>query len=375
MKDFHFIAVSFPGIADLGIARAAIRAGEIGVVNGEFAPSADLLRAALDELRDCPRERCGVRLDLSDPAITFDILKDLPVHVGWVIVASTEPAATRWCVHNLRGRKVNLLVEAVRIEQAQAAETTGADGVIAKGNESGGWVGEETAFVLLQRLRRGVKLPVWVQGGVGRHTIAAVHVGGAAGVVLDAQLALLRESPLPEEVRTRIARMDGSETVYLGAELGLPFRAMAHPQSESVRALRETVAQLRRRNGLPGKKACLMARKYSWPCRLEQGESVAARAGCVFRAFPGRAIRHGGPDLARAARRIAVSPPLSARRRRSHRGVSLGRRAWDTVSDRARPHDSRQRHAGLRGRSLRRRRPAVSRAWNAKGGGDRVFAG
>ena len=67
----------------------------------------------------------------------------------------------------------------------------------AKGSESGGRVGEETAFVLLQRLIHAVDLPIYVQGAIGLHSAAACLAGGAAGVVLDSQLALLRESSLP----------------------------------------------------------------------------------------------------------------------------------------------------------------------------------
>lgn len=243
-NEFRFMAVSLPGLPDAAIARAAIRAGEIGIVNGEFAPSLDALRTALMALRGCPRDRCGVRLDLSDDAVTPGILNDLPAHLGWVILASARLSALCACVPNLRARGVQVLVETPGLEQAQAAELSGANGIIAKGNESGGWVGEKTAFVLLQQLRQEITLPVWVQGGIGSHTVAAAYVGGGAGVVLDAQLAMLRESPLPDEVRKRIARMDGSETVCLGEELCLPFRALASPRSKAVDDLQTAAVRL-----------------------------------------------------------------------------------------------------------------------------------
>jgi malonyl CoA-acyl carrier protein transacylase len=47
---------------------------------------------------------------------------------------------------------------------------------------------------------------------------------GAAGVVLDWQLALARESSLPDPVKTRVARMDGSETGTLGGDSVLRYR-------------------------------------------------------------------------------------------------------------------------------------------------------
>ncbi|HEV2372499.1 MAG TPA: SDR family NAD(P)-dependent oxidoreductase [Streptosporangiaceae bacterium] len=53
-------------------------------------------------------------------------------------------------------------------------------------------------------------------GGIGRHTAAAAVAGGARGVVLDSQLALVSETRLPREVAAAVAAMDGSETTVAG---------------------------------------------------------------------------------------------------------------------------------------------------------------
>ncbi|MCM3921605.1 nitronate monooxygenase, partial [Frankia sp. AiPs1] len=110
------------------------------------------------------------------------------------------------------------LVEVTTVEQARAAAAAGAHGLVARGNEAGGRVGELGAFVLLQQLLDGVgrDLPVWCWGGIGVRTAAAAVVGGAAGVVLDSQLALLAESDVPAETAAVLRRMDGTETVVAG---------------------------------------------------------------------------------------------------------------------------------------------------------------
>ena len=46
---------------------------------------------------------------------------------------------------------------------------------------------------LAAKLCDAFDLPIYAQGGIGPHTAAACAVGGAAGVVLDSQLALVRE--------------------------------------------------------------------------------------------------------------------------------------------------------------------------------------
>src|SRR5215211_7773865 len=105
-----------------------------------------------------------------------------------------------------------VLVQVVSTDEARAAVARGADGIVAKGSESGGRVGDEGTFVLLQRLVSELDVPIWAQGGIGLHTAPACIAGGAAGVVLDAQLALVSESTLPDDVRAAVRAMDGSET-------------------------------------------------------------------------------------------------------------------------------------------------------------------
>ena len=48
-------------------------------------------------------------------------------------------------------------------------------------------------------------------------------------MVLDAQLALTRESTLPEVTKVTIARMDGSETICVGGSLGESYRMYHRP--------------------------------------------------------------------------------------------------------------------------------------------------
>ncbi|MEU8800074.1 SDR family NAD(P)-dependent oxidoreductase [Spirillospora sp. NPDC048819] len=116
-----------------------------------------------------------------------------------------------------RGRR--LLVEVVGPDEAAAVIPvargfTGDVGLIARGCEAGGRAGDLTAFVLLQRLAAdpSVDVPVYAAGGIGPHTAAAAVAGGAAGVVLDVQLALVRETDLPAGAVTALSAMDGGET-------------------------------------------------------------------------------------------------------------------------------------------------------------------
>ncbi len=180
---------------DLGIAVAAQAAGAIGIV--------DLGRDVARGKAVLSRVPAGVGVRIPDGASY-----DLPRHVDLVMVG--EPSQVAAYVN--RDRRV--LAQVTSVDEARAALTAGAWGLIAKGCEAGGRVGDETTFVLVQHLV-GFGAPIWAQGGIGELSAAACIAGGACGVVIDSQLALVRESSLGTQVRGAIAAMDGSETLVV----------------------------------------------------------------------------------------------------------------------------------------------------------------
>ncbi|WP_327633229.1 SDR family oxidoreductase [Kribbella sp. NBC_00482] len=125
-----------------------------------------------------------------------------------------------------------VLVEVTSLDEALLAAEAGADGLLARGHEAGGRVGELSTFVLLQQLLGydDLDLPVWAWGGIGPRTAAAAVVGGAAGVVLDTQLALLPEAEVPVELAALISTADGSETTVVDGRRTFSRRGIAVPE-------------------------------------------------------------------------------------------------------------------------------------------------
>ncbi len=144
----------------------------------------------------------GVRFSETDWLARFE----LPAGCTAVVLPAPGWEAAAVC----HDRQV--LVQVTSLAEARSAHASGATGIIAKGSESGGSVGDPTAFVLCQQLTGQLDLPLWIQGGIGRHTAAACLAAGARGVVLDSQLACLRECSLEPDEKSALARLDGSET-------------------------------------------------------------------------------------------------------------------------------------------------------------------
>ncbi|MFF3846041.1 SDR family oxidoreductase [Streptomyces sp. NPDC002328] len=218
------------GEPDAGLALAVCRAGGLGVL--DLGAGDRRTREALTRLRrafparndngngngksdsDSARSGYGVRVGPACRLSPADLEADEPgLHAPHTVVLAVDAP---WQVRELAGR-YRVLAEVTDLEGAREAARSGAHGLIARGAECGGRIGELSTFVLLQQLLSDdeLTLPVWACGGIGPRTAAAAVAGGAAGVVLDGQLALLAESALPEAAAAALRTLDGSETVVL----------------------------------------------------------------------------------------------------------------------------------------------------------------
>ncbi|HET9255720.1 MAG TPA: beta-ketoacyl synthase N-terminal-like domain-containing protein, partial [Pseudonocardiaceae bacterium] len=263
------------------LAVALARAGAVGVLDlGRDAGRA--LAALADVCRWWPGG-FGVRIPVGCPLSPAD----LPPRVDVLV----RGAGSAWP----GGSGCRVLVEVVSVAGAHAAIQAGADGLIAKGAEAGGRVGVTSTFVLLQRLLAdpGIRVPVWAAGGIGPHTAAAAVAGGAAGVVLDTQLALVAEADLPAEVAAAIRVMDGSETTVLGGHrlYTRPDLSLADTADPGAVATRLGARDLRTLPiGQDGALAAPLARQY-----VTAGGVVAA-------------VRAAITDQPRAAHQQATQP-------------------------------------------------------------------
>ena len=244
--EFTWVVVAPGGSANLRLASEAARAGAWGFVDLEDVRDPDGFRRAFSALRAEADLPLGVKLDASRRALWDGLLAAPPSALTRVILTRPDraPAALRAAVSGAQARGLQVLVEAVSVDEARAAEEAGADGIIAKGSEAGGRIGDETCFLLLQRLSGRLAIPFYAQGGVGLHTAAACKVAGASGAVLDWQLALVEESRLPAPLRAALARLDGSETAPVGLRLGDAYRLYLGPGRTLLARLQEEEQRL-----------------------------------------------------------------------------------------------------------------------------------
>ena len=237
----NVVVLTSPGEIEPSLAIAASRAGALGVLDLEFAPNLSVAAPRIVKLAKFSSNHFGLQVRPEVP--DFDLLFNANLKPSRVILVGGESDWLSQAIEKLHAESITVLLEAVNLTEAARGVESGVDGLILKGHEAGGRIGADTSFVLLQKWcqhanRNHLKLPIWVRGGIGPNTAAACLVAGAHGVVLDSQVLLARESPLPEAARKRVSSLDGSETALLGERLGERYRYYARADSPSVEELR-----------------------------------------------------------------------------------------------------------------------------------------
>jgi acyl transferase domain-containing protein/NAD(P)H-dependent flavin oxidoreductase YrpB (nitropropane dioxygenase family) len=242
-RAFEILVIPPGGPDNAGLALAAARAGALGIVDLDACGKRGAVERVLRAGQGLPAGSLGIRLAESEEAFWGPLLDDLPEACGTALVTFESAAGLARNVKRLRGKGLRVLLEVTGPDAVAAGEKHAVDGFVAKGNEAAGWNSPLTTFLLLQQTVGATPRPVYAQGGVGMRTAAACWAAGAAGVVLDWQLALVRESVLPEALAQRVAHLDGRETRSFGERLGLSFRAYVPTQSGLRDMLEQTVRE------------------------------------------------------------------------------------------------------------------------------------
>lgn len=313
MHELEVLVLTPAGLCDSAVAIAACRADAHGTLDLEYVNDRNAVREELARLAEFTTGPFGVRLGSRADTLLDEILAERHQRLSWVILSGGESADLQNAVARLRDARLQVLLEvvsAVEIEQTIQLEC---DGIVLKGNEAGGRVGEETSFVLLQRWNKRAaqlspeKLPqVWVQGGIGLNTAAACLVAGATGIVLDSQILLSRETPLSANIRARLAAFDGSETQIVRSNADKLFRVCSRGDGKKLEQIN---ASLGSSDGVDASAVAHTANEL--PISLGQDIAFAATLAERFRTVGGivEGIRARARQNVEAAR---CSQPLAA---------------------------------------------------------------
>ncbi len=236
-------------LSHIGPALATIQAGGIGVLDWEFVGSKTIVAeqnlTTLMTMADAYPGQIGIRISV-DQIFNPSFGNFHNSSQNWLILTDWEASLkSQNILDALANLNLKLLLEITDVQQLKLLSSElEVSGIVARGNESGGWSSIDSTFVLTQKLLQAVEVPVYVQGGIGIHTAAACYAIGAAGVILDDQLWLMPESPLSSDWQKLIANSNGQEAALIGEATGWGCRVFSRPGFKAVEELRQIAEEV-----------------------------------------------------------------------------------------------------------------------------------
>lgn len=270
MGIFRIIVLTPAGEPQPSMAIAASRAGELGVLNCEQSRDKKVVFEGIERLDKYAKNDFGIKLDGQANDFIMEIssylTESMPDRLRYIILTPGSIQNLRKYIHTFHDFGLMVFLESICLRQAQIGKEIGADGIVAKGHEAGGKIGEETSFILLQKILSHMTLPVWAYGGIGLHTAAVCYAAKAEGIVLDSQLLLTKESPISKEMKIRLGALDGSETTCLGESLNSPYRVYGKQNHPLIKEFLDREDQLAQENSIEKLKVWreLIRKRVGW---------------------------------------------------------------------------------------------------------------
>jgi NAD(P)H-dependent flavin oxidoreductase YrpB (nitropropane dioxygenase family) len=188
------------GIPDPSLSVKISKAGGIGLINLEgLDPNQSQSLLNQSNSLFSSDHLWGIRVDLHETLNNLEFQEKVPI-----IICAFTPNSRE--IEKMRKYSTFLLSEVSYLEEAYE-KSEWSDFFLVKGNEAGGVVGLKSSFILIQEFHKA-GLPFVIQGGFGVYNISSAFIGGALGVVLEAQLYLLPECPLNSEFKEYIKIID-----------------------------------------------------------------------------------------------------------------------------------------------------------------------
>jgi len=225
-------------IANAELAAAVSEAGGLGTIspNAGMRIEDDVemnLEKQISLARELTNKPFGVNIVvlISEIAALVDVL----IEEG-VPVVTTSAGNPRLCTHRLKEAGIKVLHVVSSVRQAQVAEESGVDAVIAEGFEAGGHNGfdELTTMVLVPQIADAVEIPVIAAGGIAdARGLAAAFALGAEGIQMGTRFIATGECNAHPDFKRRIIESSDTGTMITGRALS-PTRGLKNAFSAEV---------------------------------------------------------------------------------------------------------------------------------------------
>ena len=233
-------------LANAELAAAVSEAGGLGVLSPmaemeKYGDAASNLRKQIRRIRELTQKPFGVNipLDLKQSGVLIDVTLRQEAEI--VVTAAGHPG---YYTNVLREKGAKVLHVVSSVKQAQKAELSEVDAVIAEGIEAAAHNGidELPLFSLIPQVIDAISIPVVAAGGiVDARGVAAAMALGAEGVQMGTRFVAVNECIAHPSYKQAIVDADDTGSVITCRRL-LPTRSLRTEFSKKLLALEESGA-------------------------------------------------------------------------------------------------------------------------------------
>ncbi|MCY0875199.1 MAG: nitronate monooxygenase [Firmicutes bacterium] len=217
-----------------GAISAAGGFGQIGSAGRSLGQLAQELTVARRRANGAP---IGVNLPLSEHADREAYVRFIEEHASELRAVSLSAGNPRPYIERLQACGLCVMVLVSTPDQAQKAQSAGADILVAEGYEAGGHNGpsEITTFALIPQVARAVSIPVVAAGGIASgEGIAAALSLGAQGVQMGTRFVATIECEAHDAYKRALIARGSADTRIIERSVGRVTRVLQSPYVERI---------------------------------------------------------------------------------------------------------------------------------------------
>jgi nitronate monooxygenase len=232
--DYPIIAGPMFLVSDENLVTAVSGAGGIGAMPSLNWRKTEDFRKALQTIKSRTQKPFGVNLIVNQANLRQNA--DLEVcaeeKVPLIITSLGNPKETIRRMHQVGGK---VFCDVTNLEYAKKVQDLGADGVIAVSAGAGGHAGPISPLVLIPYLKKHLKIPIVLAGGIATgDQIAAALLLGASAVQIGTRFIATTEAKVDEKYKKAIVDSDPEDIVLTKKISGTPAAVIKTPYVERV---------------------------------------------------------------------------------------------------------------------------------------------
>ena len=220
---YPVLAGGMTWVSEAVLAAAMSEAGGLGCIATGNMPG-ELLREEIHKYRTLSDKPFAVNLILLSPNFKecVEVIKQERVPVLTLGAGNSGPF-----IPELKAAGVTVIPVVNSVALARRLERSGADAIVAEGEESGGHVGETSTMPLVPQMVDALGIPVIAAGGIadGRGMAAAFALG-ASGIQVGTAIVVAHESRAHANYKDAIVKSSDRATAVTGRTINKPVRAL-----------------------------------------------------------------------------------------------------------------------------------------------------